>query len=169
MPSEHLYDISEKFLEFSKIAEESSLSGAVDPAMGDTLEAIEGEFEEKAKMVMLVAKESIKSVPAIDAEIKRLQARKKSLVSNEKWLKEYLRKNMIATGINKIECDLFTITLKKAVAGVEITDEDEIPDELCSVTTVLAPDKKEILKRLKAGDEVPGAALKEGTRSLLIR
>ena len=164
--SEHLYEISTRFRELSKLAEDGD-EGMAD-AIADTLEGIEGEFQEKAEAIVMVATNVTRHVAAIDEQIARLQAKKKAVLNKEKSLRSYLKKNMIETGINKIECPLFTITLAKASQIVEILDQDKLPIDFIKVETKITPDKVAIKKALKDGP-VDGAALVDGTRRLTIR
>jgi hypothetical protein len=164
--SEHLYEISTRFRELTKLAEDGDEGMA--EAIADTLEGIEGEFTEKAEAIVMVATNVTRHVAAIDQQIERLQAKKKAVLNKEESLRSYLKKNMIETGINKIECPLFTITLAKAPKIVEILDEDLLPLEFVNVQTKITPDKVAIKKALKDG-EVEGAALKDGTRRLTIK
>ena len=50
-------------------------------------------------------------IAALESEINRLSERKKHIQAAQDRLREYLRYNMEATGINKITSPLFTITL----------------------------------------------------------
>lgn len=135
----------------------------------DTLKVIEGDFEEKAINIIKVVKNQQPSIDAMDNEIARLNRMKKSIASKMENLKEYLRTNMEASGISKIECPLFTITCKKPADVVIITDEDELPDDLVTTKTTVSPDKKVILKKLKAGEDVPGAHLGKAKAALQIK
>lgn len=166
----HLYEVSQDFL---KLQEELENAENVDEglmqALTDTMEGAQGEFEQKAVAIVNLTKNITSSTDAIDAEIKRLQQRKKTITDKSEWLKGYLRDNMERTGINKIECEYFTITLGKPTEIVEITDELQVPDDLVDIETKIKPKKTEIKKLLKAGEDVPGAELKQGKWRLMIR
>ena len=71
--------------------------------------------------------------------------------------------------MSKISCPLFTITLAKGRETVVIDDKDKIPDEYVRVKTSIEPDKVEIGKRLKAGEEVEGAHLERSKPSIQIK
>jgi hypothetical protein len=108
-------------------------------------------------------------IGAIKAEIDRLQQRKKVIENRQSEMTEYLRTNMEATGIKKISCPLFTITCAEGREAVAVFDEDAIPDDLMTVKTEIKPDKLAIAKKLKAGEEVPGAKLERGLSSIRIK
>lgn len=136
--------------------------------LADTLESIEGEIEGKAENLLAVVRNLDADTQALDTEIKRLQTRKNTISKRQAWLKDYLKSNMQATGINKISCPLFTITLTKPPQVVVVDDEAAIPDALVKVETVRKIDKKALLKDLKAGLDIPGAHLGEGNPGLRI-
>lgn len=151
-----LYELTTQLHELHSLV----LTGeATEDFLADTLEAIEGEFEEKALQVGRFVLSLKPSVEAIDTEIKRLQARKKAIQAQEDRVKSYLRDNMEAAEISKIECPLFTILCKKPQQRVVVDDESALPDDFVSVKTVVSPDKKALLKALKEGGEVKGAHL----------
>ncbi len=84
-------------------------------------------------------------------------------------MKEYLRINMEASGIKKIECPIFTITLKAGRDIVQINDEEKIPSDYLNIKTTMTPMKKEILAALKEGDEVAGANIVKSKSSISIK
>jgi uncharacterized protein YlzI (FlbEa/FlbD family) len=137
-------------------------------AIKDTLDGIEGEFNDKALKIVDVISSVEGDIAQIDAEIDRLTARKKTIVNRNQSIRDYLQNNMEACGITKIECPLFTITLAAGRDIVVIDNEDELPDEYIAVKTSTAPDKKELLKALKIG-AVAGAHIEKSKSSLRIK
>lgn len=137
-------------------------------AIKDTLDGIEGEFNDKALKIVDVISSVEGDIAQIDAEIDRLTARKKTIANRNQSIRDYLQNNMEACGITKIECPLFTITLAAGRDIVVIDNEDELPDEYITVKTSTAPDKKELLKALKTG-AVSGAHIEKSKSSLRIK
>ena len=135
----------------------------------DCLDNIEEAFNDKATNVLSVVNSMDSDVSAIDAEIKRLQARKKAMVNRKDSLKEYLRTNMEATGITKIQHPLFNVTLAKPSVKCEVTDVDALPDEFVKVELVTKPDLNKIKRAIKDGEDVNGAQLVEGQSRILIK
>lgn len=162
-----LHEIAKEYREVAAMADSDDESMAV--AVLDTIEAIGGTFEEKAKAVIAVARNRESDVAAIDAEIERLKKRKTAINNQANRLYEYLRENMEATGIKKISCPLFSITLADGREFARIDDESRLPDELMRVKTEISPDKVEILKRLKDGIEVPGAHIERSQSTIRIK
>jgi len=161
-----LREISSEMLEVLDLASNSDIP---DQALRDTLDGIEGIFNEKAIRVVHVIANSDSDVSAIDAEIARLKDRKKHIQNAQTRLKDYLRFNMEATDITKIESPLFTITLAKGRDIAVIDNADDLPDEFVRVKTTIDPDKVSILKHLKEGGAVPGAHLEKSKSSVRIK
>lgn len=136
--------------------------------LADCLESIQGAIEEKGGNIVSLIQNWQGGVDAIDVQIKRLQAMKKATVSRQDKLKEYLRYNMVESGVTKIEHPLFKISIRKPTQKVEIVDLDLIPDEFIKVEVTEKPDLMAIKKQLKLGD-VAGVRLVDGTPSLTIK
>lgn len=157
-----LYEITPQLVELSNM-------DASDEAVRDTLEAVQMEFNDKAVAIVKVAESLDADTSAIDAEIERLKARKQVIVNRKQQLRDYLLYNMEAAGIKKIDCPLFTVTLRQGVESVEIIDQSQIPNEYVAVEVVEKPDKAAIKAAIKSGKEVTGAILKRGANSIQIK
>lgn len=141
----------------------------VETAIRDTLEAIQMEFSEKSEAIVKVAKSMQSDIDAIDAEVKRLQGRKKIISNRKDGLTTYLMRQMQASEIKKVATSLFTITLVNGTDKVEIADESALPDYFLRVKTDISADKIALAKALKEGQDVPGACLVKGDPSLRIK
>lgn len=161
-----LYKLSEQHRELQEMVFSGDMT--LDD-LKDTFEGLEGEFNEKAVSLVHVVNNLDSDTTEIETEIKRLQARKKTIENKQKSAREYLRTNMEASGISKIECPLFSITLAKGRDTVFIDKESDIPDELVEVSVVQKPNKREILAKLKSGEDVPGCRLEKSKTSLRIK
>ena len=161
-----LYKLTEQQRELKEVAGNSDLPAE---AFADTFNALDGQFNEKAVSVIHVVRNMDSDIEALDAEIKRLGDRKSVIKNKKENIREYLRSNMEASGINKIDCPLFSITLAKGKDVVFIDDEAAIPDDYVSVSVVTKPDKAAILKALKNGDSVAGARIEKSKTSLRIK
>lgn len=158
-----LYQISK---DYQAVAEMEDMAPE---AIRDTLEAIGGEFEDKAVNLIKHTFNVKGDVAQIDAEIDRLKNIKRMKSSVIENLHDYLKVNMTACGITKIEHPLFKITLIKPRKMVNITDDHAIPDEYTDVETVIKPKKAEILKDLKEGKTIPGAEMVDSEPGLMIK
>ena len=99
------------------------------------------------------------------AEIKRIQAIKKTKDNTATRLRETLRDALMVfgnenpkTGNKAYETALFKLSLRKS-QSVEITDESEVPDEFWAIKKEIS--KSTISQAIKDGLEVPGATMKE--------
>lgn len=161
-----LYELTEAHKELEKL-------GSTDPdmfeAVADTMEGIEGEFNDKAISLIHVFNNMGGDVTAIDSEIERLSKMKKYITNRQESMKEYLRINMEASEITKITCPLFTITLKKGRDIVQIEDQEKIPTDYLNIKTSVAPMKREILADLKKGKDIPGCSMVKSKTSIGIK
>ena len=159
-----LYQLTEAYQEL--------LSMALDPdtapeALADTMEAIEGEFEDKADGYAKVMKTLDADVSAIKAEIARLTERKKSIETNIDRMKRALESSMRATGKTKFKTTLFSFGIQKNVPSVSILDESKIPEQFL-IPQSPKIDKRAIMAALKDGEHYEWAEVVQ-TESLRIR
>lgn len=162
-----LYELTGKFKELSVLMDDADEDMAI--AVRDTIGAIEAEFNDKALAVSRVILNMDGDIEAVDAEIRRLEERKRLMSNRKGQIIDYLRENMEAAEITKISCPLFTITLAKGRESVVIDDEKSLDDDLVSTKVTTTPDKKAIAERIKAGQEVNGAHLERGKSSIRIK
>jgi hypothetical protein len=162
-----LYKLTNQYLELAEKLAEGDFDAQT---VADTIEAsgISDELSIKAQGIEFVARSAESHNMAIDAEIARLQALKAQRSKVAAGLRSYLLDNMQRAGIEKIECPLFSISIRKNPPAVEIYDQLSIPDKFMVTPepkpVVAAPDKKAIGAALKAGEEVTGAKLVQGVR-----
>ena len=162
-----LYELTDQFKGLQALMEDGELDATT---LQDTLDGLNTDLKAKGQDVLLFLANLDGDIKAFDDEIKRMTARKKTLVSHHNWLKEYLRSNMIETGITEISCPVFTAKTGKPGKMVEITNESELPmeyQELVPASFKIL--KKKILDDLKAGVDVPGARLIDSKIPLRIR
>lgn len=138
-------------------------------AIRDTLEGIGGEFNDKAVNLVMYTFNVNSDVLQIEAEIDRLKAIKRAKENRIENLRDYLKVNMAACGISKIEHSLFTITLRKPGKKVNIIDERLLPDEYVEVETTIKPKRTELSRDLKEGKAIPGAELIDSEPALTIK
>ena len=138
--------------------------------VADTIEAsgLVDDIATKCQAIEHVARGAEAHNAAIDAEIMRLQALKAHRVKVAQGLRDYIKQNMLTLGIERIECPLFQISIRNNPPSVEIYDPLNLPAKYMVTPApkppVAAPDKKLIAADIKAGIEVMGAKLTQGTR-----
>lgn len=126
------------------------------------LDQIEDAFENKVQQTIFMMKNIEAEIDPIDTEIKRLQAMKKAHQNNIDRIKNRLRENMKAVGKSKLNCGLFSLSYRLQEANAVELDETEflannLDEDL--VTVKVTPNKTEIKRRLKNGEEIIGARL----------
>jgi hypothetical protein len=158
-----LYELSTAYnaiLQQIEDADETQLE-----CLTDTLDAVNAEISVKVDGISKMLK-ILDDTASIEAEIKRLQDRKKSQESKVRWLKSYLQGQMELLGKDKIKTDLFTVSIQNNPPSVDDYDPSMIPATYQKVSYDI--DRRRILDDLKAGKEVPGCALKQ-SKSIRIR
>lgn len=165
-----LYEMTGEMRQLQELMESVDDEGEnAEVALRDTMEAMQLDFNDKAVAIVKLSQALEGDTTAIDAEIKRLQERKRTINNRRGNLRDYLRHNMETAGIKKVECPLFSITLTKGRDQVKVDDEAALPDDFMNVKTEIKPDKTAIAKALKAGQEVPGAHLAQGQSGLRVK
>ncbi len=157
-----LYEIANDFARL--------MDSDMDPEMiADTLEGIEGEMEMKVENCLAIIKNELAYAEALKQESQSLTDRAKACVARTDRLKEYVAQSLQTAGRKSLKAGIHQVTVRAPVKSVEITDIDALPVELVEYQTTTKPDKLEIKKRLDAGMDVPGASIKSGKPSLIIK
>ena len=121
-----LYELTDNFKSLLLMAEDPD----IDPnAIADTMEAIEGELEDKAEGYAMVMRQLTADADAIQTEIDRLTARKKAINANIDRMKTALFNSMKTTGKVKFKTRLFSFGIRKNPAAVVIDDPAAVPSE----------------------------------------
>jgi hypothetical protein len=129
----------------------------------DSIEAIEELIQVKADGIAKINAMAEYDITALDSEIKRLTAKKKTIENGQKRLKDYLYINMSRLGIPKIKTDLFTISIRKNPAKLIIDNPEEVPTTFLTIIPEHTEINNAALKdALKTGEFVTGAHLENG-------
>ncbi|MCI1894170.1 MAG: siphovirus Gp157 family protein [Lactobacillus sp.] len=151
-----LYDLTDKLTSLQRLAE----SGNADPqAIADTMEMVEGDFDDKAVGYVKVYKSIDADVKEIDAEIKRLQERRSSFKNNANTIKKRLVQAMVETGHEHIKTPLFTIYTIHTQSVVAPEDPNQLPSEF--IKTAVTANNTKLKKALQSGRDVPNVRLVE--------
>lgn len=122
-----LYEIAEKHN--TALLAMADIDGLDESVINDTMEALEGEFNDKALSVAGFFQNIEAEIKAMRDAEKRIAERRKAKEASVNRLKGYLQMEMLRTGITKIECPQFVINLRNNPESVEIIDENLIPAE----------------------------------------
>ena len=124
----------------------------------DTLESIGA--SEKLHDYVHVLKSFEAEVTMIEAEMARLKENKRLLENRMEYLKEKMVEFMQATNQKTANAGTFKIKLNES-KSCEIEDESLIPMQyMREIPAKLEPNKAEMLKALKNGEQISGASLK---------
>lgn len=133
----------------------------------DTLEAIEGEIEDKADNYAKIIKELEAKQNARKKEAKRLTESAKVFENREKALKSNLFNSMKATGKTKFATDLFSFNIAKNGGKQTLTIDGEVPEEYTKA--VIENDTDKIRQALENGEKLTFAHLEPRGESLRIK
>lgn len=169
-----LYEISGRFKnlydELDLMIDDDDLS----EAWFDTLEGIEGEFDDKAESVALYIKNLTAEAEAIKAEKDVLDKRLKAKTNAVKRLKEYLKLCMEQTSRKKIETPRAVISVRNNPESASISDEHAFIEWAKAQRDDLLRYKEPEISRtavkeaLQAGQDIPYAELAR-TKSVIIK
>ena len=121
-------------------------------------------FEEKGKQMGFVIRNMEAFADAVQAEADHMAARAKAAKNRVASVKEYLRSNMTAAGIKKIECPQFKITLIDNPPKVNIVGEVPLEYTRQPEPPPREADKKKILEDWKRGVVIDGVEVTIGNR-----
>lgn len=133
----------------------------------DTLEAIEGEIEDKANNYAKIIKELEAKQNARKEESKRLTESAKVFENRVKVLKSNLFNSMKATGKTKFATDLFSFNIAKNGGKQVLTIDSEVPEEYTKA--VIENDTDKIRQALENGEKLTFAHLEPRGESLRIK
>lgn len=162
-----LFNIANQYLRLAEQLADGDFDAAT---IADTIEAsgITDELATKAQGIEYVARGAEAHNLAIDAEIARLQALKAQRMKVAAGLRGYLLDNMQRMQIERIDCPMFSISIRKNPPSVDIYDPMSLPAQYMVLPepkpVIAAPDKKAIAAAIKAGAEITGAKLVQGLR-----
>lgn len=158
-----LYQVSSHYLQALDFLTDPELNLPIESVNG-TLEALTGEWEEKAINVAMFLKNMEATAEAIKNAEVEMTKRRKALENRVQWLKDYLKDNMLHTGISKIECPYFKLAIQNNPPSVSLLDEEAIPEKFKEKVITWKIDKPAIKEAIQSGEVVPGAILTNGKR-----
>lgn len=161
-----LYQLSGDYLQALDFLTDPEMDFDSD-AVTNTLEGLAFEVETKAINVAKFLRNMEVTAEAMKVAESDMAKRRKAIENRVLWLKGYLKGSMETTGISKIECPYFKLSIAKNPASLEIFDDAAIPEEFKRTETVTVLDKGAIKAALSSGREVTGAKLTNGTRLVI--
>lgn len=121
-------------------------------------------FDDKVESCVAVIKNLKSDADQIDAEIKRLQARKAAVENNRKGLSEYIKAEMERLGKDKVKAGVHQARIANSPVSAIITDADRVSLEFKETHTETRIDKKAIIQHFKeTGEILKGVEMKQAT------
>ena len=150
-----LYQIADDYLSDIRKLEELDLD---EQTFLDTLESLSGDLEAKATATAMFIKNLEANAEAIKKAEKAMAERRKAQEAKADRVSRYLLENMLRTGISKIECPHFTLSVRKNPPSVDVISADQIPDDYFDIPEPPPPvlNKKRLAEDLKAGVVIEG-------------
>lgn len=147
---------------------DEALAACFDPETGEVLDdgafdALAEAREKKIEGVGLMVKSKAALVAELKEEKKRITDRIAVLENQNRGTREFLARYL---GGKKFETARVRYSYRKATA-VQIEDATKIPEKYIRTKITKEPDKVAIKDALKAGEEVPGAELREGANLII--
>lgn len=153
-----LYDIAEIYENLENIDDDVAVSAAMD--------SVDAALEEKLESTAKVIRNLEAEAEALEAEEKRLKARKMAVRNRIADIKGYVQQNLEAMGKDNVTSGIFKWSIQANAPSVNILDEDLIPDAYWKIER--KPMKTEIKKAIEAGELTEGVELVR-TKSLRLR
>lgn len=153
-----LYDIAEIYENLENIDDDVAVSAAMD--------SVDAALEEKLESTAKVIRNLEAEAEALEAEEKRLKARKMAVRNRIADIKGYVQQNLEAMGKDKVTSGIFKWSIQANAPSVNILDESLIPDDYWKIER--KPMKTEIKMAIEAGELTEGVELVR-TKSLRLR
>lgn len=160
-----LFQIAREYREVTDVLMDA---GVDEQTLRDTLEGEAWPLELKAQNYGFVIRNLQATAASIKEAEEQMKARRQAIERRAANLIEFLKTGMEIARVTKLETPYFALTVKKNSPAVEVWDENQIPAEYMRTPETPppkpVPDKRAIADAIKAGKEVPGALLAQGTR-----
>ena len=158
-----LYQLTAEYLQAE---EHLSALDLDEQTIKDTLEGLSGEIEIKSTNIAMFIRNLETTAQAIKEAEAEMSKRRKAIETRINSLESYTLENMVRTGITRIDCPYFRISIRDNPPSVDVFNENEIPQEFMRIPEPPppVPDKKKIMEAIKSGVEVPGCVLKKTKR-----
>jgi hypothetical protein len=163
MTSITLYEIAKEFRQITDVLMDA---GCDEQTLLDTLEGERWPLEVKAQNYAFVIRNLEASAEAIKAAEKQMADRRKAIENRARYMAERLKTGMEIAGVSKLECPYFAISIQKNPPSVDVFEPALVPAEFMTQPEPppAVPNKAAIKDAIKAGRDVPGAMLAQGTR-----
>jgi len=148
-----LYELTDAYVRILALAEE-----AEDGEWLEALAGLQGAIEEKAENTAKMIRSLEADAETFRAEAERMLAISKSRQNRVTSLKDYLKANLEAAGMDKVKGQLFTVSLQSSPPSCRVMDEAAIPIEYQRVIPArIEVDARAIIAHWRdTGEAIPG-------------
>jgi hypothetical protein len=105
---------------------------------------------------------------AIDKRIEELKEAKKVIENRRERFRQYMIFCIESLGVQEVKGKLYSIKARKPSKLVDVCDEKMLPPKFVRIEMITKVMKSEIADAIKNGEQVPGAQLIDGKKSLTI-
>lgn len=151
----NLYEITERYNNLLELLDNEETTQDI---LNSALNELQDEFNEKALNIVKFIKNLESDVNGLDAEEKRLKAKKMAYKNKIDGLKKYLENGLIVSGFKKLDLGVFNISIAKNPPSLNILDEKLIPKEYL-IEQAPKIDNTSIKNAIKEGKDVAGCEL----------
>lgn len=160
-----LYDLSEQYQMLLDMASDDPTN----EQLQEMINGLEGKIDEKIENTIKVVRALEAEAKVIKEEEDRLKSRRTSIENNATRLKEYVEIIMKRMKLEKVEGQLFTVSLQSNPPKVIVLDEFHIPQKYFVMPQPVPQlQKKEIIEAWKNGADIPGVQVVQ-EKSLRVR
>ena len=163
----NIYELTADMMKILSMMDDPELD---QQTLKDTMEGIEGAYEDKFDGYAAVIRQLTGYINELDEEKKRIDARKESFENNVKKMKQIMLESMNATGKTKFKTAKNSFWTQKNKASVVIDAKSvwDIPEDFRRYKDP-EPDKTKIGEAIAAGQDFTGIAHMEQTESIRIK
>ena len=116
-------------------------------------------LQEKSQNIIGYYRNNELTIQAMKEEEKRISEVRKALENRNESFKQYVKECMERGHFKKIETTLGSLSIAQSPISVEVTNEDEIPNEFKQEVVTTKIDKKAIADNFKATGEIPNGVI----------
>jgi len=153
-----LYEIKNEYLE--ALDHLNCLNNISNEIVSDSLAAINQSLEEKVKNIAGYIKNLEAEAIAMKQYEDNMNKKRKAIENKIQSIKNYIKENMIACGITKIDSPELNILIKRCKSSPLIIDESKIPKEFYKIKTEEVLDKNKLMDVLEY-EKIDGVEIQE--------
>lgn len=153
-----LYEIKNEYLEaLDSLNNMAEIDQAI---IEDSMMVINQSLEEKIKNIAAYIKNLEAEAEAMKQYENNMNKKRKAVENKIQSIKNYIKVNMIACGITKIDSPEFNILIKRCKPSPLITDESKIPKEFYEVKYEEVLNKNKLMDALEY-EQIEGVEIQE--------